>query len=262
MAVAKSLVSLFDLSHKVAVVTGAGSGLGRAISEAMGEAAASVACVDINLETAKETSEKIRNLSADSISIKCDVSQERQVKRMFESITKRFGKVDILFNNAGISGDNVRLLEISLEEWNRVMRINLTSIFLCAKEAVKIMLRQKSGKIINTASVVGFVGGFPLLMVPPYHASKGAILSFTKEMALEYAKDGININAIAPGFFHTNISGRSKDKKFTRVVGPLIPMGRIAQPEDLKGTAVFLASKASDYLTGSVIVIDGGYSAR
>ncbi len=130
---------------------------------------------------------------------------------MFESITKRFGRIDVLFDNAGIAGDNVKLLEVSLKEWNRVIAINLTSIFLCAKEAVKIMLKQKSGKIINTASIAGFVGGFPLLMIPPYHASKGAILSFTKEMALEYSKDGININAIAPGFFHTNISGRSND---------------------------------------------------
>jgi len=262
VTIAKSLISLFDLSHKVAVVTGAGSGLGKAISEAMGEAGANVACVDINAETARETSEKIGKLSVDSISIKCDVSQEGQVRKMFESITRKWGGVNILFNNAGIAGDNVKSHQISLKAWNRVLAVNLTGIFLCAKEAAKIMLKQKSGKIINTASVAGFVGDFPLLMIPPYHAAKGAIISFTKEMALEYAKDGINVNAIAPGFFNTNISGRPKDPNFRRRVEALIPLGRVGQPEELKGTALFLASKASDYLTGSVIVIDGGFISR
>lgn len=258
----KSLISLFDLSDKVAVVTGAGSGLGKAISETMGEAGASVACVDINMGAARETSENIKRLSVESIHIKCDVSKEREVKKMFESIVRTFGKVDILFNNAGIAGDNVKLYQVSLREWNRVISVNLTSIFLCAKEAVRIMLKQKSGKIINTASLCSFVGGYPILMIPPYHAAKGAIISFTKEMALEYAKDGLNVNAIAPGFFYTNISRKLKDPNSKNAVESLIPIGRIGKPEDLKGTAVFLASSASDYLTGSVIVVDGGYLSK
>jgi NAD(P)-dependent dehydrogenase (short-subunit alcohol dehydrogenase family) len=258
----KNFHSLFDLTGKTAVVTGAGSGLGRAIAEAVAEAGARVACVDINVETAKETSAKIRKLKVDSIYIECDVSKEKEVKKAFESIETKLGRVDILFNNAGISGPNLNVLQVSLKEWNRVIGINLTGIFLCAKESVRIMLKQKSGKIINTASIWSFRGGFPLLMVPPYHAAKGALISLTKEMALEYAKDGITVNAIAPGFFATNLSTRLRDEKFRSALASSIPLGRVGMPEDMKGTALFLASAASDYLTGSVIVVDGGYMCK
>lgn len=257
-----NLHPLFDLSNKTAVVTGAGSGLGRAIAEAMAEAGANVACVDVNVETAKETSEKLKKLNVDSVHVECDVSKEKEVKEAFKSIVRKWGGVDILFNNAGISGPNVNVLQVSLEEWNHVIGINLTGIFLCAKEAVRIMLERKSGRIINTASVWSFRGGFPILMVPPYHAAKGAIISLTKEMALEYAKDGINVNAIVPGFFATNISSRARDEQFQSTVVSSIPMGRVGMPEDMKGTALFLASTASDYLTGSVIVVDGGYMCK
>jgi NAD(P)-dependent dehydrogenase (short-subunit alcohol dehydrogenase family) len=177
-------------------------------------------------------------------------------------LKQHLGRVDILFNNAGISGPNLNVLQVSLKEWNRVIGINLTGIFLCAKESVRIMLKQKSGKIINTASIWSFRGGFPLLMVPPYHAAKGALISLTKEMALEYAKDGITVNAIAPGFFATNLSTRLRDEKFRSALASSIPLGRVGMPEDMKGTALFLASAASDYLTGSVIVVDGGYMCK
>lgn len=258
----KNLQSLFDLTGKTAVITGAGSGLGKAMAEAMGEAGASVVCVDINLDTAKETSDEIRKLNVDSIYLKCDVSKENEVKEAFKSIEAQFGRVDILFNNAGIRGPNVNLLQVSLDEWNHVINTNLTAMFLCAKEAIKIMLEQKSGKIINTASIWSFRGGFPVHMVPPYHAAKGALISLTKEMALEYARDGINVNAIVPGPFATNLSSRWKDEKFQAGLVASIPLGRVGMPEDMKGTALFLASKASDYLTGAIIVVDGGYMSK
>jgi NAD(P)-dependent dehydrogenase (short-subunit alcohol dehydrogenase family) len=258
----QNLHSLFDLTNKTAFVTGAGSGLGRAMAETMGEAGASVACVDVNAETAKETCEIVKKLDANAIHIECDVSDESSVKKAFDSTLSKLGRVDILFNNAGISGSNVNVHEVSLEEWNRVIGINLTGIFFCAKEAVKIMLEQKSGKIINTASIWSFRGGSPLLKVPAYHAAKGAIISFTKEMALEYAKDGINVNCIIPGFFATNISTRLAEEKFRSSVESSIPMGRVGMPEEMKGTALFLASAASNYLTGSLIVIDGGYMCK
>ncbi len=242
----KNLHSLFDLTHKTAVVTGAGSGLGKAMAEVVAEAGANVVCIDINLNTAKETSDEIRKFNVDSIYLKCDVGKENEVKEAFRSVEAQFGKLDILLNNAGIAGPNVTVLEISLEDWNHVINTDLTGMFLCAKEAIRIMLKQKSGKIINTTSIWGFRGGYPFLMVPPYHAAKGALVSLTQELALECGKNGINVNAIAPGFFVTNISSRSKEPEFQAARGASIPLGRMGMPEDLKGTALFLASAASD----------------
>jgi NAD(P)-dependent dehydrogenase (short-subunit alcohol dehydrogenase family) len=258
----RNVLSFFDLTGKTAVVTGAGSGLGRAMAEAMGEAGARVACVDIDAGRARETSDKIRTLDVDSIFLACDVTSEKEVVEAFRSIVTEFGRVDILFNNAGIPGPNVQLHQVSLEEWNRVISVDLTGIFLCAKEAVKIMLEQRSGKIINTGSLWSFRGGFPLLPVPPYHAAKGGVISLTREMALEYAKDGITVNAIVPGFFDTNISTRLRDENFYKAVVSSIPIGRVGMPEDMKGTALFLASEASDYLTGAAIPVDGGYMSK
>jgi NAD(P)-dependent dehydrogenase (short-subunit alcohol dehydrogenase family) len=257
-----SIDSLFDLTGKTAVVTGAGSGLGRAMAEAIAEAGARVACVDVNGRTARETAEQIRKPNVESIYLECDVSKEDEVGRTFESVEREFGRLDILFNNAGISGANVSIRETSLEEWNRVLGINLTGMFLCARATIKLMIKWKSGKIINTSSICGFRGGYPLLMVPPYHAAKGAIISLTREMALECAKDRINVNAIIPGFFATNIASRSKDEEFHAMLAPSIPLGRVGMPEDLKGTALFLASAASDYLTGALIPVDGGYLCK
>jgi len=258
----QDLPSLFDLTNKTAVITGAGSGIGKAIAEAMGEAGANVACIDVNEETSKETSEKLKKLNVHAIHIQCDVSKEKEVEKAFRKVVREFGRVDILFNNAGISDGNEHVHRLSLDDWNRVININLTSIFLCGQQALRIMLKQKSGRIINTGSIWAFRGSFPLMMVPPYHAAKGAVISLTKEMALEYAKDGINVNAIIPGFFATNISGRMKDEKFQSILAPSIPLGKVGIPEDVKGTALFLASAASSYITGSVIVVDGGYMCK
>lgn len=257
------IFDMFDMSDKVAVITGAGSGLGRAMSVAMAEAGARVACVDIHPEGAKDTCEEIKGLNVSGpVDIQCDVSNEKQVKETFKSIKRKFGRIDILFNNAGISGPNTNIHQISLKDWNNVIGVDLTGMFLCAKEAVKIMLEQRSGKIINTASLWSFRGGFPLLPVPAYHAAKGGLISLTKEMALEYAKDSINVNAIVPGFFDTNISQRLRDENFRNAIVSTIPLGRVGMPEDIKGTALFLASRASDYLTGAIIVVDGGYMSK
>ena len=253
-----NLQSLFGLSNKVAVVTGAGSGLGRA----MAEAGAAVACLDINRETAKKTSDEIRKLNVRSIHVGCDVSEEKEVESAFQLIEGELKRVDILFNNAGISEGNENVHTLSLDDWNRVIGINLTGIFLCARQAVRLMLKQKGGKIINTGSIWAFRGSYPLMMVPPYHAAKAAVVSLTQEMALEYAKDKINVNAIIPGFFATNISDRMKDEDFQSKLIPYIPLGKVGRPEDVKGAALFLASPASDYLTGSMVVIDGGYLCR
>jgi NAD(P)-dependent dehydrogenase (short-subunit alcohol dehydrogenase family) len=258
----QSLPLLFDLTGRTAVVTGAGSGIGKAMAEAMGEAGANVACLDINEQTAGETSERLKRLNIQSIYTQCDVSKEKEIEKAFQKVVNKFGRVDILFNNAGISDGNENVHKLSLDDWNRVISVNLTGVFLCGQQAVRVMLKQKYGKIINTGSIWAFRGSYPLMMVPPYHAAKGAVISLTKEMALEYAKDGINVNAIIPGFFATNISDRMKDNKFQSMRAPSIPLGRVGMPEDVKGTALFLASAASDYITGSVIVVDGGYMCK
>lgn len=257
-----SVQSLFDLKNKVAVVTGAGSGLGRAMAEAMAEAGAAVACLDVNAKTAKGTSDRVKKLGVRSIHVGCDVSNEKDVEGAFQLVAKEMKRVDILFNNAGISDGNENVHTLSLADWNRVIGINLTGIFLCAQQAVRIMLEQKSGKIINTGSIWAFRGSYPLMCVPPYHAAKSAVVSLTQEMALEYAKDGINVNAIIPGFFATNISVRMKDEEFKSKLAMSIPLGKVGKPQDIKGAALFLASAASDYLTGSLVVVDGGFLAR
>lgn len=257
------MLNLFDLKNKTAVVTGAGSGIGRAMAEAMAEAGANVACLDIDRKRAEETSELVRSMDVESIPVTCDVSSDKLVGKAFEQIKARFGRVDVLFNNAGISGQNVNTHEVSIEEWNRVISTDLTGIFLCAKEAIGIMLEQKRpGKIINVASIFGYCAGAPLLKVPPYHAAKGGIISLTREMALEYAQNGINVNCILPGFFATNLSSRMMDEKFVANLGLSIPIGRVGVPEEIKGTALFLASAASNYLTGSIIAVDGGYICK
>lgn len=257
-----SVQSLFDLSNKTAMVTGAGSGLGRAMAETMAEAGAAVACMDINEEAAKDTSDEIKRLGGQAVYIKCDVGKEKEVENAFRRIERELEKVDILFNNAGISTGNENVHTLSLQDWNRVIDINLTGSFLCAQQALRLMLRQSYGKIINTGSIWAFRGSYPLMMVPPYHAAKAALVSLTKEMALEYAKNGINVNAIIPGFFATNLSTRMNDEEFKSNLSAHIPLGKVGTPEDIKGTALFLASAASDYLTGSVIVIDGGYMCK
>lgn len=254
---------LVDLSGKVAVVTGAGSGLGKAIVEAMAEAGADTVCADINGVTVSETAKLIEKFGHKVLALQVDVSKEEDVKRMIDETVKHFGRLDIIFNNAGISGSIKLTHETSLEEWNKVMDVNLTGVFLCCKEALKVMIKQKSGKIINMASIWGIVGGGNMLAVPPYTATKGGVISFTKELAVEYGKYGINVNCIAPGFFETKISkGGAHDPEMKKTIRTKTLIHGQAQPEDIKGTAIYLASKASDFVTGHVLVIDDGYLAK
>jgi len=254
---------LFDLSGKVVVVTGAGSGLGKAIAEAVAEAGADVVCADINGETVSETGKLIEKYGHRVLVLQVDVSKEEEVKRMIDETVNNFGRLDVIFNNAGIAGPVKLAHETSIEEWNKVMDVNLTSVFLCCREALKVMVKQKSGKIINTASIWGIVGGGNMLAVPPYTATKGGVISFTKELAVEYGKYGINVNCIAPGFFKTNISrGGAHDPKWKETIRAKTLIHGQAQPEDIKGTAIYLASKASDFVTGHVLVIDDGYLAK
>jgi NAD(P)-dependent dehydrogenase (short-subunit alcohol dehydrogenase family) len=255
---------IFDLTGKVAVVTGAAGGLGTAFIEAMAEAGADCVCTDIDEHGVKVLVEKVQQMGRKALGVKCDVTREKDVLETMERAHDTFGHLDILFNNAGIADPvPTPIHQYSTDAWNRVLAVNLQGVFYCSREALKFMVGQKSGKIINIASSWGLAGS-SIMPVPAYCATKGAVVNLTREMAMEYAAYGITVNAICPGFYETNISGGAlyKDRNALKTVTDFIPMKRVAQPYELKGAAIFLASAASDYVTGSMLVSDGGMLAK
>lgn len=255
---------MFELDGKVAVVTGAASGLGRAYAEAMAEAGANVVCADIDAKGMEETVAKIEKIGRRAIAVLCDVTKEDNCVSLMEKTVETFGRLDILFNNAGIVESEPKMLhEFTTEVWNNVLSVDLQGVFYCAREALKIMVKQKSGKIINSASIFGLTASGNLFPVPAYNTAKGAVVNLTRELSIEYAAYGIQINAICPGFFFTPIGGgHAYDKEFDALVSAFIPIGRQGQPEELKGAAIFLASAASNYMTGHMFIVHGGIEAK
>jgi NAD(P)-dependent dehydrogenase (short-subunit alcohol dehydrogenase family) len=256
---------MFDLSGKTALITGASHGLGVAFAEAMAEAGADVVCADKNVQGLGNTVEKVKAIGRKALAVICDVTEEDQVVAMVEETVHTFGRLDIIFNNAGVS-DNTNdipkpLHEYSTEWWNRVIAVDLQGVFYCAREALKVMVKQRSGKIINVASIWGLTGSSAIIPAPAYCSAKGAVVNLTRELGLEYAPLGINVNALCPGFYVTGLGGYD-DPAFMKAIRAYIPMGREAQPEELKAAAIFLASAASDYMCGQTIVTDGGISAK
>jgi NAD(P)-dependent dehydrogenase (short-subunit alcohol dehydrogenase family) len=244
------LPALFSLDGKVALVTGAGSGLGWQFSEMAAEAGADVACADINQQSARSAAEAVEALGRRGIGLRCDVTAEA------------FGRLDILFNNAGIADPAPFLLhEYPTQNWRQVLSVDLEGVFFCAREALKVMTAQQSGKIINIASMWGLAGSSSLFPAPAYNAAKGAVVNLTRELGLQYAKQGIQVNALCPGFYRTRLGAFDDLDTVTRVEA-FIPMGRIAEAADIKGPALFLASAASDYMTGQTLVTDGGCMAK
>lgn len=254
----------FDLTGKVAIVTGAANGLGAAFSEAMAEAGADVVCADIDETGLPLTVEKVKQLGRIGMGITCDVSKENDVTRMINKTLNDFGRIDILFNNAGIADAEPTMIhEYRTEQWNKVLSVDLQGVFYCSREALKIMIKQKSGKIINIASIWGLYGSSSIMPVPAYNAAKGAVVNLTREMGLEYAPFGINVNAICPGFYVTRIANDAcDDPEYIKKISAFTPMNRVALPDELKGTAIFLASSASDFMCGQMIVMDGGVTAK
>jgi NAD(P)-dependent dehydrogenase (short-subunit alcohol dehydrogenase family) len=256
---------IFDLSGKVALITGGSSGLGRAFCEAMAEKGSNVAfSYNTNEPGARETEAMIAKYGIKTLLVKADTSKVEDIKSMFQKVERQFGKLDVLFNNAGMDVKFARTHEVPLEVWNRMITVNLTGTFVCMQEGLKIMLKQKKGSIINTASILGLVGSNPALVdSPAYVTTKHAIIGLTKQAACEYAADGIRVNAIAPGFFPSRI-GRDTQlpEKKLQEMGEmqikLTPLGRTGDLSELKGIAVYLASDASSFVTGSVSVVDGG----
>ena len=260
--------NLFDLAGKVSLVTGAGSGLGRIFCEAMAEHGSDVICSDINESWAQETAGMIAKCGVRTLVVKADVSKQDEVKALFQKVDQKFGKLDVLFNNAGIATKGAKIHEMQLEDWNKVIGVNLTGTFLCMQEGIKLMLRQKSGSIINISSILGLVAADPdVLAIQHYIASKHGVIGLTKAAAVQYGADNIRVNAIAPGFYAETKLGDVEERTeaeaqaWAEKVIPLTPMKRFGRPEELKGLAVLLASDASSFITGATYITDGGWCA-
>lgn len=252
---------MYDLKNKVAIVTGARRGMGKADALALAKAGAKVVVSDISQEDCEKVVEEIKKNRGEAIALKCDVTQKEEVDNMIKAAVDKWGKVDILVNNAGILQFKP-FLELTEKDWQKVLDVNLKGYFLCAQAAAKEMIKKKSGVIINISSIAsGQVGvGFPTLS--HYSASKGAIIAFTETIAAELASFNIRVNAIAPGGIDTPMVKEIKANE-QMMEGTLarIPMHRMGKPEEVANLVLFLASDASSYMTGSTVVIDGGYLA-
>ncbi|QAY66668.1 2-dehydro-3-deoxy-D-gluconate 5-dehydrogenase KduD [Paenibacillus protaetiae] len=248
----------FDLTGKVAVVTGAGRGLGEAIAVGLAEAGADLVLVT-NSTPADSTAAKVRELGRKAITIQANVAELNKLPGIIEQAVEAFGRIDILVNNAGIIR-RTPAAEHSYKDWEDVLNVNLNSVFVLSQEAGKRMIAQGSGKIINIASMLSFQGG---INVPGYTASKHAVAGLTKEMGNEWASKGVQVNAIAPGYMATdNTEALRDDPVRSQQILDRIPAGRWGTGQDLAGAAVFLASSASDYMSGHVLCVDGGWMNR
>jgi len=262
----------FNLEGKTALVTGASSGLGRSFAQTLAEAGADVVIAARNLERLSETEAMLRKSGAKTLKIIADMSAPADVKRMIDEAVSKFGQLHIAVNNAGLITKPARLHEMPLEDWNQVISVDLTGVFLCMQREIDVMLKQgKGGSIINISSILGLVGLDPELKPRVnYIASKHGLVGLTRQGAVEYAEYGIRVNAIAPGYFEgTSLSKdrlkvQTQEEQDLRERGILAntPMKRRGRAEELQGLLLFLASDASTYATGQVLYVDGGWTAR
>ncbi len=249
---------LFSLDGKVAVITGGARGIGRAIATGLAEAGADLVIGDIDDETCSKTCDELSQSGVRAIPVKCDIRSSKDADSLIEAAMDQFNRIDILFNNAGISGAAKPLIDLSDEEWNQTLAVNLNGMFYCARAAAREMIKQEAGKIVNITSVASFR---PLRNSGDYCSSKGGAHMLTQVLALELIRHNIQVNEICPGMFDTNLAPKIKEAMMKNVK-KMIPIGRFAQVEEIKGLAVFLASQASDYLVGTSIPIDGGAGIR
>ena len=241
---------MMDLKDKNIIVTGASGGIGNSIIEKLYQAGANILASGTRIEKLNELKNKFKNIKT----LKFDISQSDKIDEFIENASNKLdGNLDCIINNAGITQDNLAI-RMSLEEWQRVIDINLTSTFLICKSAIKKMLKKKSGKIVNITSVVGHTGN---LGQANYTASKAGIIAMSKSLALEYAKKNININCISPGFIKTAMSDKL-DEKFKEAIISKIPSGRLGEPDDVANAVLFLCSNQSDYINGETLHINGG----
>jgi NAD(P)-dependent dehydrogenase (short-subunit alcohol dehydrogenase family) len=253
---------LFDLTGKVALVTGGSRGLGLDMAVGLGEAGAAVVVTARREQWLTTAEAQLRDNGISCAAIACDVSDPGQVDAAVNATLDRFGRIDVLVNNAGISwGESIETMQV--EKWRQVIETNATGCFLMSQAVGRELRRAgRGGSIINVASVVGIVGTpADVLDAVGYSASKGAIIALTRDLAVKWARDGIRVNAVAPGFFDTRLSHALLDKTQAKIE-KTTPMGRIGRLGELQGVAVFLASAASSYVTGQILAVDGGMTAQ
>jgi NAD(P)-dependent dehydrogenase (short-subunit alcohol dehydrogenase family) len=249
----------FDLGGRVAIVTGGSVGLGRQMAEGLAEMGANLVLCARKRERCLQAAGELEKLGVSVLALGCDVKEPASIQEAADTTVKHFGRIDILINNAGTSwGAPVETM--TLEQWNKVIETNLTGTFLFSQAVGKVMIGQRRGKIINIASVAGLRGSSPKLPAIGYSASKGGVIIFTKDLASKWGMHNIQVNAIAPGWFPTDMSEKVIERNKQELLAG-IPLGRFGGSEDLKGAAIFLASAASDFVTGHVLVVDGGQSA-
>ncbi len=241
-------------NKRTAIVTGAGVGIGKGIASALADEGYNVVVADIDEENGRKVAEELSGRGVQSLAVKCDVSSAADVERLFSQTAETFGKVDVLVNNAGIY-PFVPFEKMQESDWDKVMDVNLKSVFLCSKEALKTM--SEGGRIINISSIASLVGFSGLTH---YCATKGGVNGMVRALALEMAPKNITVNAVAPGVIRT--PGTRVVEDLEKQMMPMIPLARVGQPEDIANAVVFLASEKSSYITGQVIVVDGGWTAR
>jgi len=256
-----AVLELFDLSGKTAIVTGGATGLGRQMAEALAELGASIVLCGRNEERCIQVAEEMSGVHGmRCLGLGCDVTQPGDCDRLVEATLAAYGRIDVLVNNAGTAWGGPPETT-PLRGWQKVVDVNLTGVFLCTQAVGRVMIEQRAGKIVNIASITGLRGSPPeALDAIAYSSTKGAVIAFTRDLAWKWARYGIGVNAIAPGWFPSDLSRPVLERAGDRLVEG-IPMGRLGGDQDLKGAVAFLASAASDYVTGHTLVVDGGASA-
>jgi NAD(P)-dependent dehydrogenase (short-subunit alcohol dehydrogenase family) len=254
-----SISNLFDISGRKALVTGSARGIGKVLAVALAEAGCDISLVGLHLEGVREVAREIDRIGVKAVVFQADVSKREEVDRAFAGTAKEFGRLDICVNNAGVSFQ-MPVEEMPEEEWDNIIDTNMKGVFLCSQAAARIMIPQRSGSIINIASISAHAVNVPQKQAV-YNSSKAGVAMLTKSMALEWAEYGIRVNSISPGYMKTEMTLSTMEYLFPEWEA-ITPLGRLGEPEELRGAVVFLASDASSYMIGHDLIIDGGYTIR